>query len=191
MTIESELTAEEQFKQEQNNEITSENQNIKSVFISGNLDLSDKQFMQYYMPILTELAKEDFVYFNLSDDEGCSEMSQILLNKLLIDRNRVTIYCIGDTPKHYVSENFVCFHGFKTLEERNAAMTLASNNDLHVILPGKGSSSIKDNLCRRNEPLYNYMKHYIKGNTRFWQIFFQSEDLENNEETIANEETNS
>ena len=156
--------------------------NIKSVFISGNLDLSDKQFIQYYLPIITELAKEDNIYFNVSDDDGCSEMVQILLNNLLKDKFKVSVYCVGDNPKHFVCSDFLCFTGFRTLEERNAAMTFASTTDLHIILPGKGNSAVKDNLCRRNEPEYNYIKHYINGNTGFWQMFFQSENLEENNE---------
>ena len=155
-----------------------ENNEYKSIFISGNNDLSEKQFIQYYLPIITELIKDDNIYFNISDDDGCSEMTQILLNNNIKNKNKVSVYCIGDTPKHYVSDRFLCFSGFKTIEERNAAMTFASTTDLHVIIPGKGNSAVKDNLCRRNEPEYNYMKHFINGNIGFWQMFFQSENLD-------------
>ena len=162
-----------------------EKKEYKSIFISGNTDLSEKQFIQYYLPVITELAKEDDIYFNISDESGCSEMVQVYLNKTLKDRNKVNIYCVGDKPQHYLSENFLCFNGFKTLEERNAAMTFASNMDLHIIIPGKGRSAIEDNLCRRNEPEYNYIKHYINGKTEFWQMFFgNSESLD---EKVENE----
>ena len=167
-----------------------ENNEYKSIFISGNNDLSEKQFIQYYLPIITELIKDDNIYFNISDDDGCSEMTQILLNSNIKNKNKVSVYCIGDTPKHYVSDRFLCFSGFKTIEERNAAMTFASTTDLHVIIPGKGNSAVKDNLCRRNEPEYNYMKHFINGNTGFWQMFFQSENLDeevNEKEEVIDE----
>ena len=168
-----------------------ENNEYKSIFISGNNDLSEKKFIEYYLPIITELAKDDNIYFNISDDDGCSEMTQILLNSIIKNKNKVSVYCIGDTPKHYISDSFLCFYGFKTIEERNAAMTFASTTDLHIILPGKGNSAVKDNLCRRNEPEYNYIKHYINGNTGFWQMFFQSENLDEeiNEEEEAIDET--
>lgn len=157
-----------------------DNQNIEnqSIFISGNLDLSEKQFIKYYLPVIVELSKNSNLYFNISDDEGCSEMIQVLLNKMLINKNKVNIYCVGDKPKHYISENFLCFSGFKTLEERDAAMTFGSNMDLHIILSGKGNSAVRNNLCRRNEPEYNYMKHYVNGNTGYWQMFFQVENLD-------------
>ena len=167
-----------------------ENNEYKSIFISGNNDLSEKQFIQYYLPIITELIKDDNIYFNISDDDGCSEMTQILLNSNIKNKNKVSVYCIGDTPKHYVSDRFLCFSGFKTIEERNAAMTFASTTDLHVIIPGKGNSAVKDNLCRRNEPEYNYIKHYINGKTEFWQMFFQSENLDeevNEKEEVIDE----
>ena len=167
-----------------------EKKEYKSIFISGNTDLSDKQFIQYYLPILTELAKDNNIYFNISDDDGCSEMVQLLLNKLVKDKFKVSVYCVGDNPKHFICSEFLCFTGFKTLEERNAAMTFASNMDLHVILPGKGRSAVEDNLCRRNEPEYNYIKHYINGKTEFWQMFFQSENLDeeiNGEEEAIDE----
>lgn len=154
-------------------------QEIKSIFISGNLDLSEKQFMQYYFPVISELAKENTVYFNISDDDGCAEMTQILLNTILKDKFKVSVYCVGDNPKHFISPDFLCFTGFKTVEERNAAMTYASTMDLHVILSGKGRSMVEHNLCRRNEPNYDYAKHYLNGNSRFWQMFFQEDVMDN------------
>ena len=60
-----------------------ENNEYKSIFISGNNDLSEKKFIEYYLPIITELAKDDNIYFNISDDDGCSEMTQILLKLTL------------------------------------------------------------------------------------------------------------
>ena len=69
------------------------------------------------MPIITELAKDENVYFNISDDEGCSEMSQILLKDLVINKNRVCIYFIGDKPKSYIDKDFMYFQDFKHLKK--------------------------------------------------------------------------
>lgn len=167
-----------------------ENNEYKSIFISGNNDLSEKQFIQYYLPIITELAKDDNIYFNISDDDGCSEMTQILLNSIIKNKNKVSVYCIGDTPKHYISDSFLCFYGFKTMEERNAAMTFASTTDLHIILPGKGNSAVKDNLCRRNEPEYDFMKYFLNGNTGFWQMFYESDNVEESKITLDIDDIN-
>lgn len=82
--------------------------NIKSVFISGNLDLSDKQFIQYYLPIITELVKDENIC-RTSDDDGCSEMVQVTFNKLVKDKFKVSVYCVGDNPKHFVCSEFFMF----------------------------------------------------------------------------------
>lgn len=160
-----------------------ENNQKNSVFISGNIDLNEKLFIQYYMPYLTELVKDENTYFNISDDSGCSEMVQVLLDKTVTDKSRINIFCIGEYPRIKVSEESVCFWGFKTLEERNAAMTLSSNLDLHIIFPGKGKSMVEKNLNRRYSPHYDYFKHYVNGNTQFWQMFFNAEELKDEKES--------
>ena len=110
-----------------------------SVFISGNRDLSEKDFITYYLPYLHELISNDNVIFNISDDEGCSEFCQVYLNKVLTDKSRVTIFGMGETPTHYLSDEFLYFGNFTTLEERNAAMTACSGIYFHIILDGKGT----------------------------------------------------
>ena len=139
-----------------------------SVFISGNRDLSEKDFITYYLPYLHELISNDNVIFNISDDEGCSEFCQVYLNKVLTDKSRVTIFGMEETPAHYLSEEFLYFGNFTTLEERNAAMTVCSGIDLHIILDGKGTSEVQKNLIRRFTPKYDYMKYLNGGNLNFW-----------------------
>ena len=52
-----------------------------------------------------------------------------------------------ETPTHYLSEEFLYFGNFTTLEERNAAMTACSGVDLHI-LGEKGSSEVQKNLMK-------------------------------------------
>lgn len=139
-----------------------------SVFISGNRDLSEKDFITYYLPYLHELISNDNVIFNISDDEGCSEFCQVYLNKVLTDKSRVTIFGMGENPTHYLSDEFLYFGNFTTLEERNAAMTVCSGIDLHIILDGKGTSEVQKNLIRRFTPKYDYVKYLNEGNLNFW-----------------------
>lgn len=170
----------------------SEDKKFNVVFVSGNVDLSEKSFMSYYMNELTYLAKESDCYFLLSDDDGCALLTQMLLSKVLENKERVSIYHIGNTPKNYVDDKFMVFSGFNTLEERDAALTFSSNKDYHVILPGKGRSACENNIIRRNEPEYNYMKHYLRGNSDFWSMFFKlnSEVDSTVEEISLNDEQN-
>jgi len=155
------------------------------VFVSGNVDLTDKQFMDYYMYQLAEVAKNEEYHFNISDDNGCSAMTQLLLEKTIKNKNQVSVYCIGNDPVNYVNPEFLLFSGFRTIEERNAAMTLSSTTDYHVVIPGKGRGAVEDNIIRRNEPEYNYMKHYLSGNVGFWQLFFNDNNLIENDSDAA------
>ena len=142
------------------------------VFVSGNTDMNDKKFMQYYAYQLDQMIKNiENLYINTSDDDGCDVMVQLLVSKLSIPKENVTIFYMGDKIKNLISKDFAVVGGFTTLEERNAAMTLSSNMDFHVILEGKGRSAVEANLCRRNSPEYGYMKHWLTGNREFWSMF--------------------
>lgn len=153
-----------------------EEQPKKVVFISGNTDLNDKKFLTYYGYQIAELAKLDNYYFNISDEDGCSAMLQSLFDKLITDKSRVNIFYIGTQPKNLLNKEFVTIGGFRTLEERNAGMTMSSNMDYHVALEGVGKSAVLSNICRRHMPEYDYMKHWVTGNQPFWNLFTQKED---------------
>jgi len=146
-------------------------QERRVIFISGNTDLDEKQFMTYYAYQISELLKNKNIFFNLSDDDGCSAMLQSMFAKMIDDKSRVNVFHMGNSLKNLFSGEFVTVGYFNTLEERNAAMTLSSNMDYHIILEGKGKSAVEKNICRRNTPEYNYMKHWVVGNRRFWDMF--------------------
>lgn len=140
------------------------------IHISGNKDITDKDFMMYYLPFLTELVKNSNTLFNISDEPGCSEYCQIFFNKILTeeDKSRVNIFGMDFTPKIYLSDQFLYIGEFKTLEERNAAMTVSSTQDLHIILEGQGRSEVEKNILRRFTPKYDYTKFIKDGNRSFW-----------------------
>lgn len=155
--------------------MSEKNENYNVIFISGNTDISEKDFMQYYLPVLAELSKsEEKIYYVLSDDEGCSEITQLFLKSNLKDKSVVSIFGCGIDPKVYIDPDFVYVGGFKTLEERDAAMTLLSNKDLHVILSGIGKSAVEKNILRRVTPKYDYEKFNTpEYNVMFWKDLFK------------------
>ena len=155
----------------------------KIIFISGNTDLEEKKFITYYLPVLTELAKDPNTLFALSDDAGCAEMCQVYLNQVLEDKTRVTVYCVGNKPTNYLNGEFVLVSDFVTKEERDAAMTAISNMDFHIILSGHGKTACGHNIIRRNSPEYDFLKYLLKGNTMFWNTLFLK--LEEKNETNA------
>lgn len=153
----------------------------KVVFISGNTDLNEKKFLEYYAYPLAELANDESYYFNISDDDGCSAMLQSLFNKLVVNKDRINVFYLGVQPKNLISNEFVTIGGFRTLEERNAGMTMSSNMDFHIILSGTGRSAVEANICRRNAPEYDYMKHWVIGNQPFWNLFHKQDNKQKEE----------
>ena len=155
-------------------------ENYKVVFVSGNTDINEKDFMNFYYPILSDLLQnQKNLYFVLSDDEGCAEITQLLIKTNLKEKKNVSIFGMGEDPKVYIDQDFVYVGGFKTLEERDAAMTMLSNMDLHIVLEGKGRSAVEHNILRRNEPKYDYDK-FILSNTPFWSTIYKKEQTNDN-----------
>lgn len=154
------------------------NEEYNVIFISGNTDINEKDFMQYYFPILNEILKsEEKIYFVLSDDNGCCELTQLLLKSNLKDKSVVSIFGCGIDPNIYLDQDFVYVGGFKTLEERDAAMTLLSNKDIHVVLEGKGRAAVEKNILRRVTPKYNYEKYISNDyNLNFWNTLYKKEN---------------
>ena len=162
------------------------------VFISGNTDISEKDYMQYYMPLLQALQQvEDKIYYVMSDDTGAAELTQMFLSKALKDKTVVSIFGTGETPNMYLDKDYIYIGGFKTLEERDAAMTVSSNKDLHIVLGGKGNGAIKNNICRRLTPKYDYKKFLsAKYNIVFWSILFglvSTDDIEKLQDKLEKE----
>ncbi len=147
---------------------------INIVFISGNTDLSDKKYMQYYYyPMAMLLQHDKPIHFVLSDDDGCAAFTQMLLKQHLKENQTVSIFGCGEDPVNYMDQRFVYVGGFATLEERDAAMTFISNKDLHVVLEGQGRSAVEHNITRRVTPEYDYSK-YATSNVIFWKPLFDS-----------------
>ena len=80
----------------------------------------------------------------------------------------------SDNKEYFVHYTQIQIVGFKTLEERDAAMTLLSNKDLHVILSGTGKSAVEKNILRRVTPKYDYEKFNTNEyNVMFWKDLFK------------------
>lgn len=156
-------------------EVVAENIEKKIIFMSGNTDLTEKQFLNYYAAQLSELVKNENIYFNISDDNGCAAMLQQVFNRLLEDKSRVNVFHMGIRPKN-IAANFILIGGFTSLEERDAGMTLSSNLDYHIVISGKGRTLVERNICRRNTPEYDYNKHWLMGNRQFWNLFKKQEE---------------
>lgn len=140
------------------------------VFISGIQDISERHFMEYYYPVLVEAVKDKDRMYVMSDDDGTAVLAQIFLKHEDLPEGKVLIFGLDESPRHYVSDKFIYIGGFKSIEERDAALTFASTHDLHIVFDGLGKDLVVNNLARRQTPLYDY-KQYIEdpnSNQPFW-----------------------
>ena len=116
------------------------------VFISGHLDVTAEEFAEHYLPRLEQhlLAGDEFV---VGDARGADAMAQ----QFLKSRNaKVTVFHMREKPRNNV--DFPTKGGYKSDDERDAAMTAASNTDVAWVRPGREKSGTARNLQRRLKP---------------------------------------
>lgn len=143
-----------------------------TIFVSGNNDLPKEKFDKYYVPILTSIIKEH-PNVNVSvSDNGVSALVQEFFIEHELKLNNLCIFCMGEYPRVRLDDriSFIC--GFKTTEERDAAMTVTSDMDLHIIVEGDNKDEIIQNIARRNMVEYDYSQYITDNyNKPFWELF--------------------
>lgn len=145
----------------------------KTCFVSGHMDLSKEEFAQHYEPAIRRehAAGSCFV---VGDARGCDFMAQRLLHGLESglpkDAGRVRVFHMLERPRHsfgsgYGSNDpnlpkdtwsgrrggFALVGGFTSDDDRDAAMTQASTDDIAWVRPvsNKRNSGTAKNLRRR------------------------------------------
>jgi len=88
----------------------------------------------------------------------------IMAQEYLKARNQtdVTVYHMFESPRNYL-EGFKTIGGFTCDEDRDAAMTLASDYDIAYVRANKKKSGTARNLTRRTEVLRAQNKDKLKG----------------------------
>lgn len=122
-------------------------------FISGHRKLDESRFQKYRDEIYRALAYTDHqALFVVGDYEGCDIMAQdYLVDELGISPERITVYHMFDKPRNINPKITNTVGGFKTDEERDAAMTAASFKDIafvenHMELSGTGMNILRRHL---------------------------------------------
>lgn len=127
---------------------------MKTFFISGHRDITKEEFSKLYIPAINKAFAEN-AKFVVGDYWGADEMAQEYLNKIFTEPsekyNYVTVYHMFETPRICISEHFNKCGGFKTDEERDAAMTNISDEDIAFVRVGKRNSGTAQNIVRRYE----------------------------------------
>lgn len=123
-------------------------------YISGHLDLKVEEFDEHYGPQITEACQrgDSFV---VGDARGADMMAlQSLLSRRPVS---VTLYHMLENPRTSRNVlmsiadllNLKIIGGFQSDEERDAAMTAASDYDIAWVRPGREKSGTAKNLARR------------------------------------------
>jgi hypothetical protein len=114
----------------------------RTIFVSGHLDLTEEEFAAHYAPRLS-VAIADQAAFVVGDARGCDRMAQEFL------RNQpVRVFHMLTHPRHNIG-GFPTAGGFLGDDDRDEAMTRASDEDLAWVRPGRESSGTAKNLQRR------------------------------------------
>lgn len=119
------------------------------VFVSGHMDLTPEEFDEHYRSQVLAHANSGH-HIVVGDARGCDLMVQTLLSTQSPDVRfgGATVYHMFDSPRNNIGW-FPTVGGFKSDEERDAAMTAASTVDLAWVRPGRENSGTARNLARR------------------------------------------
>jgi len=113
-------------------------------FISGHLDVTEEEFSKHYAPLIKKAIdnKDTFV---VGDCRGADAMAQ----KYIKDHGgKAVVFHMFKSPRNNCG--FPTKGGYKTDEERDAAMTRNSDCDIAWIRKGREKSGTAKNLKRRN-----------------------------------------
>ena len=99
-------------------------------FVSGHLDLSEDEFIKYYLPRLEEAISNGCI-FVVGDARGCDSFTQEYLYIRGVADN-VVVYHMFDMPRCN-KYDFETRGGFKSDLERDSEMTRVSDMDIAYI----------------------------------------------------------
>lgn len=121
-------------------------------FISGHRDITDLEFEKYYQTAINNIVDNyPDVKFVIGDYQGVDIMAQnYLIDVLKFDPDRITIYHMFDSPRNINPMITNTIGGFKTDEDRDAAMTEASFDDIAFVRDYTKISGTAQNILRRH-----------------------------------------
>jgi hypothetical protein len=113
-------------------------------FVSGHLDLTPMEFQISYVPKL-EAALNVGGHFVVGDARGADSMAQEWLKA---HNAPTTVYHMFEAPR--INAGHQMRGGFFNDDERDAAMTAASQVDIAWVRPGREKSGTAKNIKRRS-----------------------------------------
>lgn len=122
-------------------------------FISGHRDCTRFEFEINYQPVIDNILENNpHAYFIVGDYEGLDLMAQdYLMDVMGVEPDRVTVYHMGDEPRNFNPKIVMTKGGFKSDEERDAAMTKNSFEDIAFVRDNTKLSGTGQNILRRHK----------------------------------------
>lgn len=121
-------------------------------FISGHRDITKAEFEFNYEPLINlALHRNPEAKFVVGDYYGADIMAQdYLMDIVCLDPSRVTVYHMFDSPRNINPKITKTKGGFQSDDERDAAMTAASIDDIALVRDIKKNSGTAQNILRRH-----------------------------------------
>ena len=120
-------------------------------FISGHRDITQEEFDLNYAPELKTLSLGCDIRYVVGDYYGVDIMAQnYLLDVLNVNPDYVTVYHMFDAPRNVNPKVIHLVGGFKSDDERDAAMTAVSCDDVAFVRDIKRNSGTAQNILRRH-----------------------------------------
>ena len=120
-------------------------------FISGHRDITQDEFNINYAPILEHLSYGGNIKFVVGDYNGLDIMAQnYLIDVLRVDPERITVYHMFESPRNINPKITKTKGGYTSDDERDAAMTTASIEDVAFVRDIKKNSGTAQNILRRH-----------------------------------------
>lgn len=118
-------------------------------FISGHRDITEAEFNNYYVPVIKHILDVDAeATFVVGDYHGVDIMAQNFLVACGM-QDCTTVYHMFTAPRNHNVCITKCVGGFQTDEERDSAMTKASDFDIAFVRKGRWDSGTAQNIKRR------------------------------------------
>lgn len=128
----------------------------KTFFISGHVDLGAGEFERHYLHAIQNAVDDPNSNFVIGDATGCDSLAMTYLAALAEHdpalKDRVTIYHLFNRARN--NFGFYTRGGFATEEDRDDAMTRASQVDILYVRP-------EDEMRKRFRD--NYNPNYVCG----------------------------
>ena len=134
------------------NATNEEESDIESTyFISGHRDITENEFEFNYIPLISlALHENPEAKFVVGDYYGVDIMAQNYLMDIVgLDPSKITVYHMLESPRNINPRITQTKGGFKSDEERDAAMTAASFKDIALVRDNTKNSGTAQNILRR------------------------------------------